>query len=574
MSSRSGRLLLSYNGEIYNYQTLRLMLARDGYEFCSDTDSEVILAGYERWGRECVTHFNGIFAFAIYDSAQNEIFIARDGLGVKPLYYAEVDCGTVFASEFKAFSNLLGRHTSLDLVAVACYITYLYAPSPMTMLQSVKKLEPGHYMILRHGKIAELRQFYEIPCRKPQHGLNLGEVTSELRQKLAAAVDRQMISDAPVGAFLSGGLDSSSVVAFAQANACARPFHCFTIGSDERAANREGFVSDLLFARKVATHLGVKLTTIDSLEVPPDLDQMVYQLDEPQADPAALNVYYISAAARKLGIKVLLSGAGGDDLLTGYRRHTAISFMGYWHGASPAFRGAFGNMLACLPARWPIARRGARMFRSMRYNDIDEAVISLFQWLSPEAAVATLADSHTREITSEMVTRPMRKSLQVLPPGVDAVRRMLQLDLKHFLADHNLNYTDKMGMLAGVEIRVPFLDLEFVDFAMRLPSSLKQKGTVGKWIFKKAMEGILPHDVIWRPKAGFGVPLLQWMSGEFGVSVRDYLSPETVRRRGIFRPEAIESLWNEQRAGRLDAAYTILAMACVEVWMRRFVGTS
>lgn len=570
MFSQDRNLALIYNGEIYNFQTLKESLHRDGYRFSSDTDSEVILAGYARWGAAVVKRFNGIFAFAIYDVARDEIFVARDGLGVKPLYYSETPQGTIFASEFKAFSPFI-TETRLNLAAVANYLTYLYAPSPMTMLESVRKLEPGHYMFIRSGKVAENTRFYEVPYYKPDTSLSVPEAAAELRRKLAAAVDRQMISDAPVGAFLSGGLDSSSIVAMAQTNASAPPFRCFTIRTEERASRREGFVSDLPFAHKVAAHLGVELITIDSGEVVPDLEEMVYGLDEPQADPAALNVLHISTAARKLGIKVLLSGAGGDDLLTGYRRHTAISLMNYWYGLSPVARTALAGVVACLPSHWPSTRRSARMLHSMRYKTMDDVVISFFQWIAPEAAIAAFADAPKAQLTIEPINGPMHKTLAALPPEADPIRRMLQLDLLHFLVDHNLNYTDKMGMQAGVEIRVPFLDLEFVDFAMRLPSGLKQRGMTGKWIFKKAMEGILPHDVIWRPKSGFGVPLQQWMAGRFGESIRDYVSEETVRRRGLFRPEVINALWKRQRAGRLDAAYALLAMACIEAWLRRFL---
>lgn len=570
MFSQDRNLVLIYNGEIYNYQTLRETLRHGGYQFSSDTDSEVILAGYQRWGPEVVSRLNGIFAFAIYDIRRNELFLVRDGLGVKPLYYAETPSGTIFASEFKAFAPYI-VDTEIDLAAVANYITYLYAPSPMTMLKAVRKLEPGHYMFIRNGRIAAHRCYYEIPFHRPIEQMSVTETAAELRRNLAAAVDRQMISDAPVGAFLSGGLDSSSVVAMAQTNASARPFRCFTISTDEQASQREGFVSDLPFARKVAAHLGVELITINSREVSSNLEDMVYDLDEPQSDPAALNVHYIGAAARKLGIKVLLSGAGGDDLLTGYRRHMAMSLMNYWYG-SPLARGVLSGIVACLPSHWPATRRGARMLHSMRYHSIDDVVISFFQWLAPDAALAAFADGPRRLLDTDAINAPMRKTLARLPAEADPIRRMLQLDLSHFLVDHNLNYTDKMGMREGVEIRVPFLDLEFVDFAMRLPSAIKQRGVTGKWIFKKAMDGILPHDVIWRPKAGFGVPLLQWMAGEFGESIRDYLSEEAVRRRGLFRPQAITELRKRQQAGRLDAAYALLAMACVEAWLRRFLG--
>jgi asparagine synthase (glutamine-hydrolysing) len=304
-----------------------------------------------------------------------------------------------------------------------------------------------------------------------------------------------------------------------------------------------------------------------------DLERMIYHLDEPEADLAALNTYYISQLARENGIKVLLSGAGGDDVFTGYRRHYAMTLERYW-GWLPTIARQFLRSLGHLLSKdSPAGRRFAKAFQHAHLSG-DQRLVGYYQWISPEVKRSLFASRLGHYMHLAESARVMTDALHQLPAEVAPLNRMLYLDTKYFLADHNLNYTDKMAMAAGVEVRVPLLDCDLVEFGARLPLDFKQNGATGKWIFRQAMEPYLPREVIYRPKTGFGVPLRVWLRGEMGDMVADYLTPEAINRRGIFDAAGVQRLMQDDRAGRVDAAYSILALACVEIWMRKFVDQS
>ena len=308
----------------------------------------------------------------------------------------------------------------------------------------------------------------------------------------------------PVGAFLSGGLDSSAIVTFArEVNPDLR---CFTI--EATGGREEGSTDDLPYARRVAKHLGVKLdvVNIDAQRMAYDLERMVFQLDEPLADPAPLNVLYISQLAREQGIKVLLSGAGGDDLFTGYRRHRAVQAEWLWNWLPQTIRQGLDRIAAGLDQRRTWARRLAKLFNGAGLEG-NARLVNYLVWASEKDLLGLYSDGFREQLASAQAVAPLIDFLQPLPEDTQPLQRMLALEQRFFLADHNLTYTDKMSMAAGVEVRVPFLDTDLVNFTQRIPLHMKQRGQVGKWILKKAMEPYLPHDVIYRPKAGFGAPL-------------------------------------------------------------------
>jgi asparagine synthase (glutamine-hydrolysing) len=297
---------------------------------------------------------------------------------------------------------------------------------------------------------------------------------------------------------------------------------------------------------------------------------MVMQLDEPLADPAPLNVLYISQLARQGGVKVLLSGSGGDDLFTGYRRHRAIQSERLWSWLPSSARNALERATVSLDQRRPSARRLAKLFRGAGLTG-DRRIANYFAWARNSDLMALYSPA-MRDATSRVdALQPMTDFLAPLPPSVSAIDRMLALEQRFFLADHNLTYTDKMSMAVGVEVRVPLLDLELVDFASRIPARFKQRGSVGKWVFKRAMEPYLPKDVIYRPKSGFGAPLRRWVHNEFRPMIGDLLSAESLGRRGIFDPAAVTALVEANLAGRVDANHTILSLLCIEIWCRQFV---
>ena len=567
MATDDGKVVITFNGEIYNFRELRGELEQAGYTFRGHSDTEVLLNLYLRDGEAFLPRLNGIFAFAIWDGRRSELLLARDGMGIKPLYYAHTADGFVFASEVKALLEFPGINRDVDARALRNYLTYLWCPAPRTLMAGVRKLEPGTAMSVHAGKLVRAWRHYRLPVGAPEKWRQ-DHAIDAVRAALKTAVERQMVADVPVGAFLSGGLDSSSVVAFARNAARETRLQCFTIALDDQAAAREGMTDDLPYAQAVARALDVDLHTVRvGPEMADYLSEMIYHLDEPQADPAPINALLISRLARAHDIKVLLSGAGGDDIFSGYRRHHALLLERYWAWLPQPVRARLAGLANVLPNRPASLRRLGKAFQYAGL-DGDARIASYFNWLEPGLADELLSPELRGQCTDE---EPLLASLAELPLDVPPLNRMLNLECRHFLADHNLNYTDKMCMAAGVEARVPLLDPDLVALAARLPVNFKQRGANGKWIFRKAMEGILPNNVIYRPKTGFGAPLRSWLHGPLKGLVDDVLAPGSLNRRGWFDPAAIHRLIAADRQGHVDGAYPIFAVLCTELWARMFV---
>lgn len=568
MLDASGTAVIVFNGEIYNFRELRTQMQAEGYVFRSHSDTEVLLALYRARGEAMLSLLNGIFAFAIYDQAERSIFLACDAMGVKPLYFSEGQDGFVFASEMKALVAGGGVSAVLDPSALLRYLGFLWSPAGATPFKGVSRLGPGEALKIKDGRIVRRWQWRSPAWAAPHTSLNTSEAIHQVEEGLRTAVHRQMVADVPVGAFLSGGLDSSAVVAMARE--VSPDIECFTI--DTGAVSDAGVSDDLPYARRVARRLGVRLHEIqvDSSRMAADLERMVFQLDEPLADPAALNVLYISQLARQHGVKVLLSGAGGDDLFTGYRRHRALMLERYWAWMPLTARDGLRNMTSRLGQGGALGRRMAKAFA---HADLppDQRLAGYFLWADPARVLGLFAPEHRAALSNVHIAAPLESYLAKLPPGLPPLQRMLALEQRFFLADHNLLYTDKMSMAAGVEVRVPFLDNDLVRFANALPTDFKQHGAEGKWILKKAMAPYLPREVIYRPKTGFGAPLRHWLQQDLREWVDDILSADTLRRRGLFDPIAVAALVADDRAGRVDAAYTIFGLACIEIWCREFM---
>lgn len=582
MSVKDDGMVLVYNGEVYNYLEIQSELQHRGISFQGHSDTEVILNLFEEkepsgkhW-TSILSSLNGIFALALWDPATQELRLARDAMGVKPLYYVESSDRFAFASEIKGLFPLVPGLTEIDPVSIDRYLSYLWCPGKGTPLQRVKKLAPGQALTVKDGKIIEDIQWFKHTSFQGlrQSGINLefsrseSEWIQETREQLRSAVHRQMVSDVPVGAFLSGGLDSSSIVNFAKEK--NPDIRCFTV----QATNWEldEVTDDLPYAIEVAKHLNLPLeiVPIDSRKMARDFAEMVVQLDEPLADPASLNVLYISRLARETGIKVLLSGAGGDDILTGYRRHRALLLEDWWKDLPFYARYCLQGLSSILGNRFILARRLKKMFRGATLSS-DERLMDYFRWMATGSLNSLYTSDFAVLLKGHSAEEPLRELLSQLPSGLSPIERMLALEQRFFLADHNLIYTDKMSMAAGVEVRVPFLDLEFVNFAAGIPSSLKQKGAEGKWILKKAMEPYLPKSVVYRKKSGFGAPLRRWIRFELREMIGDILSHDSLRRRGFFDPNAVWRMIRDNEAGKIDASYTILSLLLIELWCRRFI---
>ena len=570
MISDDGTVALVFNGEIYNFKELRKELIAKGYKFKGNSDTEVILNLYLEEGEFMLEKLNGIFALVFFDSRAESLFIARDRFGVKPLYYAETEHGFAFSSEIKGLTHLVPSMRELDFESLNRYISFLWCPGEGTPLKNVRKLLPGEALTVKVGEIERRWTWYKLPIfRNMAANISKKDAIEGTTYYLKQAVERQLVSDVPVGAFLSGGLDSSAVVALAKLK---NPnISCFTI--ETCGGVDEGTTDDLPFARRAADFLDVDLNviSIDSKKISNDIFDMVTQLDEPLADPAAFNLLYISKLAKEQDITVLLSGAGGDDLFTGYRRHQAIDLEKYWRWMPKSIRQGVEDITSILDLRNTHFRKIAKFFNGSALTE-DERLANFFVWSKRSDLVRLFSPALKNEFLKTEAIAPMLDFLSPLSSGSKKpLDKMLALEQRFFLADHNLNYTDKMSMATSVEVRVPFLDNDLVEFAQKIPLNIKQKNGVGKWVLKKAMEDYLPNDIIYRPKTGFGAPLRRWMRVELRELLGDLLSDESVSRRGLFNANSIQKLITANHQGKVDASYTLFSILCIEIWCRSFV---
>ena len=573
MLTDDGQVVLVFNGEIYNFRELRAELEAKGVVFKGHSDTEVILQLYLSEGDAMLSRLNGIFVLGLWDARQDALLVARDGLGVKPVYVYEGigEDGPcfAFASEIKALQHLIPPQDALDFSAIDRYLSFQWCPGAGTPLANVKKLDPGQALWVSRGRVVSRTTWYQLPIfTKPPAAMTERVATLGVQTYLRQAVHRQMIADVPVGAFLSGGLDSSSVVTFAKE--INPEVKCFTI--EAVGGQDAGMTDDLSYAKQVAQHLKVPLAIVrvDSSQMARDLEQMIYQLDEPLADPAPLNVLYISRLAREQGIKVLLSGAGGDDIFSGYRRHLALKSEHYWGWLPQGMRAGLASLAGGLDQRNPRFRRVAKLLSGAALEG-DARLVNYFLWAKRVDLHALYTPEFKAQLGQARAEAPLTEFLSQLPKTATALDRMLALEQRFFLPDHNLTYTDKMSMVAGIEVRVPFLDLDLVQFASRIPDQLKQRGTQSKWVFKKAMEPYLPRNVIYRPKTGFGAPLRRWMQQDLRGLVGDVLSVASLKRRGLFEPQAVQQMIQANDRGEVDASYTLFSLLSIELWCRAFI---
>lgn len=564
----SGRYCIVFNGEIYNYKELRAELVQQGRQFKSDGDGEVILYAYLRDGISAFGKLNGIFAFAIWDKLANEMLVVRDSFGVKPLYFSSTSKGVAFASELKALLMLPQVSRELDPLALWQTLTFLWTPGPRTILEGVRKLEPGHYLLVKNNAVQKSASFAAYPPFFPSFSGSIEDAKDAVRSHLQQAVTRQLVADVPVGAFLSGGVDSSAICHFAS-EALDRKLQCFTIELEDAA--EEDMAGDLHHAKLMASRLGVPLEIVRvSPDIVHDVPRMLFALDEPQSDPAPLNSLYICEQARAMDIKVLLSGAGGDDIFSGYRRHYALQQERLWSWLPRGARALLGGASAALPQGGQTLRRVAKAF-AYAGQPAEDRLLSYFFWVRPQQSLALLHPALRARLAGADIAEPLRHTLRDGVAGDDRLNQMLYLEQKYFLIDHNFNYTDKSSMASGVEVRVPFLDPDLVALANRLPSEWKYRGTEGKWILKEALRGILPDSVLFRAKTGFGAPMRAWLRGPLRPFVEEMLSETSINRRGLFEYRAVRQLIDADRAGKVDAAYTVFSLILTEIWARQFV---
>lgn len=572
MTWDGGRLTITYNGEIYNYRELKRELEADGVQFRSDCDTEVLLALYAREGAGLLDRINGIFAFAVWDAERSELFMARDRLGVKPLYYAQTGNRLVFGSEIKAMLPAMPR-PSLRHDAVLDYLTFLWVPDPDTLFEGVWKLPPGHCAIYAEGKLS-VREYWDMSFAPD--GRAIEEWAPELRRGVGEAVRRQMVSDVPLGSFLSGGIDSSAIVA--EMAAADGRVTTYTIGFSGSDLQHEIVPDDVKFARKMGSLLGVDYHE-ETLapQVVDLLPRLVWHMDEPIGDPACISTYLVCRAARER-LTVVLSGMGGDEIFAGYPRMLAAQ----WGRALDLVPiGARRRLASAISSRLTLGRPGR--LRGPRRN-----LMKFARGLgdTPLRRYLTYCSYYRSEELTRVLSDELRSSTAGHDPFryhdryLDRVRsenwvnQLLYVDMKTFLPCLNLAYTDKMSMATSTEVRVPLLDDELVQMSGAIPPSLKLRRTNRKYVFKRSMEGVLPDDVVWRPKAGFGAPVRAWLSGdgELAPMVRDLLSPERIRARGLLDPGEVQRIIRANETGSEDNALRIWALLTFELWHDAFMS--
>jgi len=564
MISRDGDYVLIFNGEIYNHQLLREKYL-EHVKFVSTGDTETLLYGLILQGDEFIEKLNGIFAFAFYNLKSGDYTIARDHFGVKPLYFYTNENEICFSSELKAIYNFI-PNKSVNRNSLKNYLNFLWSPGEITPINEIKKLLPGKF--IKGNSFSKeksvISEYYNLKFNDELIATKTEKEWVDLLElHLLKAVERQMMSDVPVGFFLSGGLDSSLIVAIAKKIFPKKKLTCYTIKSED--FKNEGFTDDLTYANKVAEYLDVDLKIINAdSDIIADFDKIIYHLDEPQADPAAINVYNICKEARKDGIKVLLGGTAGDDLFSGYRRHRALKLEMFIEKIPKVFRKLIKVIFQITGASNPFFRRIKKLTANIDKNKSDR-MLGYFDWIDSSILESLFLEKNNFDHHTFF-----KKLNKQLPESTTNLNRMLYWELKTFLVDHNLNYTDKLSMAAGVEVRVPFLDKELVEFSTKIPVNLKIKRNETKYILKKVAERYLPKEVIYRPKTGFGAPVRKWIINDMDSIINDYLSKERIEKRGIFNYKKVNELIEINKLGKIDASYTIWALLAIESWMLQF----
>lgn len=574
MVSASGHTVIAYNGEVYNFPELRRELEQQGHVFRSRTDTEVILQLYERDGLACLQRLDGMFAFAIWDARHHRLLLARDHAGIKPLYYWVRNGAIYFASELKALLTVPDIPRQLNHAAIVDYLTFMWVPGEDTMLAGIRKLEPGHYLTWDTGRIT-IAPWFSLTY-EPDPALTLTDAIDAVSSAMTRAVRRQMVADVPLGAFLSGGLDSSAIVAAMRAAFPGREITAYTAAFPPGDIAEEQGVDDLPYAERVARHLDLKLARV---EIRPNvlelLPKMVYHLDEPDADPAIFPSYLISRQARADGIKVLLSGTGGDEVFFGYRSHLAhqiyrrLDSLPRWL-TTGALHGSDRLASCLLGPTHRMPRRIRKFTRGLKALPGVPRHLALVDWSEPAVRERLLSNAETRAgLANGLPLCLARYSSMFIGRG--DLNHHSHLLIQTFLAAHNFLYTDRSSMATSLEVRVPFMDLELMRLAARLPEPFKLHGNVTKYVLKCAMKSVLPHGVIFRGKTGFGAPLRKWIQGDLDAAVRTVLNDRQIRARGIFDPAVVRQLLLDNSRQAVDSTFLIYALLNLELWMATFL---
>ncbi len=563
ISGEDATVTIVFNGEIYNFRELKPELESRGHRFHTNSDTEAIVHAYEEYGSGCVSHLRGMFALALWDEREQKLFIARDRVGKKPLYYSLTRGGTlVFGSEVKSLLEHPDVERDIDLEALNAYFSLGYVPDPLCIFRSIKKLAPGHHLTFANGKVTT-EQYWDFDYETPSNLRSEDDYLDELRSLLDEAVRVRLVADVPLGAFLSGGVDSSTIVGL-MARHMDTPVKTFSIGFHEDSYN------ELRYARLTAERFG---TDHHEFFVTPEIcdvvDELVWHFDEPFADSSAIPTYMVSKLARE-HVTVALSGDGGDELFAGYTRYQIEQGRRLFAKLPRPVR---SGLMQPLSRRLPHGALGRNFIHNVALDPIERYLdsVSIYTGLKKEALYAS---EFKRQLDqNDSVTSMFGSLANRVKTGAD-LDRLLYIDSKTYLPGDILTKVDRMSMAVSLEARAPLLDHKLIEFVTSIPASMKLTGGETKYLFKRAVRDLVPGEILDRPKQGFGVPIQQWINQQLRERIRDILSDARTRHRGYVDSAYTDVLLDEHERNRRDHSMALWSLLMLELWHREFVDES
>jgi asparagine synthase (glutamine-hydrolysing) len=560
MSNETGDVWVVQNGEIYNYRQIRAELERQGHIFKTQSDTEIIVHAYEEYGDDCVERFNGMFAIAVWDSRRQRLFLARDRLGIKPLFYW-VDHGKlVFASELKAVIAYPEVPRQIDLTALDQFLSLEYIPGPRTIFKNIHKLQPGHTLVFEQ-ELLQLSQYWDVPYNPIIDDEQT--CTARLAELIEEAVRNHLVSDVPLGAFLSGGIDSSTVVGLMSRHT-TEPVQTFSIGFEEDSYN------ELPYAQAVAEHFG----TNHRFEVlNPDIaslaEKLIKHQDEPFTDTSIFPTFLVSQLASN-SVKVILSGDGGDELFAGYDTYLAERLSRYYKWLpDPLRKNILPSLTSLLPPQ-PSKKGFINKVKRLVEGGAQDPSLQHARWMifMSEDEKARLFQSDLRAALNGSSTSSFFEGIFRKAAQFDPLAQQQYVDVKTYLVDDILTKVDRMSMAVSIEARVPLLDHQIVEFALNLPPQFKMSGMRTKVILRKAVEHLLPEQVLTKPKQGFSIPMKHWLRASLKPMMLDLLSDESIRRRGFFNPPMVSGWIQEHLEGRVNHSHRLWSLMVFELWQQ------
>ena len=560
IGNEDGGVQVVFNGEIYNFAEVRAELVARGHRFRTGSDTEIIVHGYEEWGERCVERFRGMFAFALWDARDRRLLLARDRLGVKPLYYAVLPgVGLLFGSEIKALLQDPEVPKDWRPEAIDAYLTLLYVPAPETVYAAVRKLPPAHVLVAERGGV-RMSRYWDLPFPGNGSAAREDEYLEELDALLRESVGLRLISDVPLGAFLSGGIDSSTVVAYMKETSASTPV-TIAVGFEQREYD------EVEHAETVARHLGCEFHALTaSPEIETLLPTLAWHFDEPFADSSAVPTYYVSRAARQL-VTVALSGDGGDELWAGYAHHRVE----HMEQRARAALGPARHLASWIGRALPLSVKGARSLRHLGIAPEDAYALKHVNGTFERGAKDALySGDFSRRVNGHDPLDSLRRAWRDCG-SPDALDRALYADARTYMIDDVLTKVDRMSMAVSLEAREPLLDHRLLEFAARVPTSLKLRDGRSKHLLRRLLERRVPRSITERGKSGFAAPIGAWLRGPLAAMAGDLLTDGRLRDRGIFNQSAVDRLWHDHRAGRADHPHRLWQLLMLELWFRTFI---